>query len=216
MTRDSGHSFQQPITEHSVVRVLVVALIMLANAPRLTAGKFNAVLKTGDPAPAWTGLLGVDGKRHSLGDLKDAPAVLLVFLSNRCPMTRAYEARLKRLASEYRKRGLKVVGVSIGHAPTDRLDKMIARSAMSKYNFPYCIDLTQRLGRRYGATCTPHAFLLDARRRVAYMGAIDDNVEPARIEFHYLRDAIRAVLAGKRPEVVETLQKGCEIKYVSR
>jgi alkyl hydroperoxide reductase subunit AhpC len=131
-------------------------------------------------------------------------------------MTRAYEARLKRLASEYRKRGLKVVGVSIGHAPTDRLDKMIARSAMSKYNFPYCIDLTQRLGRRYGATCTPHAFLLDARRRVAYMGAIDDNVAADKIEFHYLRDAVTAVLEGKRPEVSETLQKGCEIKYVSR
>jgi alkyl hydroperoxide reductase subunit AhpC len=123
---------------------------------------------------------------------------------------------LKRLASEYRKRGLKVVGVSIGHAPTDRLDKMIARSAMSKYNFPYCIDLTQRLGRRYGATCTPHAFLLDARRRVAYMGAIDDNVAADKIEFHYLRDAVTAVLEGKRPEVSETLQKGCEIKYVSR
>ena len=216
MPSNSDHSRYQRMTEHRVVRVLVVAFIVLAIAPQLWAGKFNAVLKTGDPAPAWTGLLGVDGKRHSLGDLKDAPAVLLVFLSNRCPMTRAYEARLKRLASEYRKRGLKVVGVSIGHAPTDRLDKMIARSAMSKYNFPYCIDLTQRLGRRYGATCTPHAFLLDARRRVAYMGAIDDNVAADKIEFHYLRDAVTAVLEGKRPEVSETLQKGCEIKYVSR
>ena len=216
MTSTSHQPLCQQMTAHRGISILVVGIIVLAITPRLSAGKFNAVLKIGDPAPAWTGLLGVDGKRHSLGDLKDARAVLLVFLSNRCPMTRAYEARLKKLAREYRKRGLKIVGVSIGQARADRLEKMIARSAMSKYNFPYCIDLTQQLGSRYGATCTPHAFLLDAKRRVAYMGAIDDNVAPAKIEFHYLRDAVAAVLAGKRPEVTETLQKGCEIKYVSR
>ena len=198
-----------------VAAVLAVAMFVSAASPAL-AGKFNAVLKVGQKAPEWTGLLGVDGKRHSLDDLKSARGVLLVFLSNRCPMTRSYESRLKKLASEYRKGGLAVVGVSIGHAPTDRLAKMIARSALSKYNFPYCIDLTQQLGRRYGATCTPHVFLLNDQRRVAYMGAIDDNADPAKVEYHYLRDAIRSVLAGKRPEVVETLQKGCEIKYVAR
>ena len=206
--RDSRH--------RTVSAYLAVAVLAAATSSSAVAGKFNAVLKVGQKAPTWTGLLGVDGKRHALADLRLSNAVLLVFLSNRCPMTRNYEPRLKKLASEYRKQGLAVVGVSIGHAATDRLAKMIARSAMSKYNFPYCIDLTQELGRRYGATCTPHVFLLDSKRCVAYMGAIDDNVDPAKIEHHYLRDAIRSVLAGKRPEVVETLQKGCEIKYVAR
>ena len=206
--RDSSH--------RTVSAYLAVAVLAAATSSSAVAGKFNAVLKVGQKAPTWTGLLGVDGKRHALADLRSSNAVLLVFLSNRCPMTRNYEPRLKKLASEYRKQGLAVVGVSIGHAATDRLAKMIARSAMSKYNFPYCIDLTQELGRRYGATCTPHVFLLDSKRCVAYMGAIDDNVDPAKIEHHYLRDAIRSVLAGKRPEVVETLQKGCEIKYVAR
>ena len=209
------------VSNFDVVRTATVATVVLwavvVGAPAdVVAGKFNAVLKVGQPAPAWEGLLGVDGKRHSLGDLKDARAVLLIFLSNRCPMTRSYESRLKALVSGYRKQGLAVVGVSIGQAPADRLAKMISRSALSKFNFPYCIDLTQELGRRYGATCTPHVFLLDSKRCIAYMGAIDDNVDPAKIEHHYLRDAIRSVLAGKRPEVVETLQKGCEIKYVAR
>ena len=205
--RDSRNRIVTPLVAAALLGVLMTPAV---------AGKFNAVLKVGQKAPEWSGLLGVDGKRHSLADLKAARGVLLVFLSNRCPMTRSYEARLKKLASGYRKSGLAVIGVSIGHSPTDRLEKMIARSALSKYNFPYCIDLTQQLGRRYGATCTPHAFLLDRKRRVAYMGAIDDNVDPGKIEHHYLRDAIRAVLAGKRPEVFETLQKGCEIKYLAR
>ncbi len=194
------------------VGIAVIAVL----ASSVEAGKFNAVLKVGQKAPEWIGLLGVDGKRHSLTDLKDSRAVLLVFLSNRCPMTRSYEARLKRLASEYRRRGLRLVGVSIGRSRADRLEKMIARSAMSGYNFPYCIDPTQDLGRRYGTICTPQVFLLDARRRVAYMGAIDDDADPKKISRHYLRDAIRAVLSGKAPEVTETLAKGCEIKYTAR
>lgn len=194
------------------VRVWLIGVV-LAGAGVLNAGKFNEKLDVGDPAPRWTGLLGVDGKRHSLGNLKDAGAVLLVFLSNRCPMTRAYEGRLKALAASFKKRGLRVVAVSIGQSPTDRFDKMIARAALSKYNFPYCIDPTQKLGRRYGATCTPQVFLIDKNRKLAYMGAIDDNADAAKVEYHYLADAIRAVLAGKRPEVFETLQKGCEIKY---
>jgi len=194
------------------VGIAVIAVLTSS----VEAGKFNAVLKVGQKAPQWVGLLGVDGKRHSLTDLKDSRAVLLVFLSNRCPMTRSYEARLKRLASEYRGRGLRLVGVSIGRTRADRLEKMIARSAKSAYNFPYCIDPTQEIGRRYGSICTPQVFLLDAKRRVAYMGAIDDDVDPKKIEHHYLRDAIRAVLAGKVPEVTETLPKGCEIEYAAR
>ena len=95
------------VSKFDVVRTATVATVILwavvVGAPTdAVAGKFNAVLKVGQPAPAWEGLLGVDGKRHSLGDLKDARAVLLIFLSNRCPMTRSYEARLKKLASGYR------------------------------------------------------------------------------------------------------------------
>ena len=72
---------------------LVVGLVLIVSGTA-GGGKFNRVLTPGDPAPVWTGLKGVDGRKHSLATLKDARAVLLVFLSNRCPMTRAYEQRL--------------------------------------------------------------------------------------------------------------------------
>ena len=111
--RDSRH--------RTVSAYLAVAVLAAATSLSAVAGKFNAVLKVGQKAPTWIGLLGVDGKRHALADLRSSNAVLLVFLSNRCPMTRNYEPRLKKLASEYRKQGLAVVGVSIGHAATDRL-----------------------------------------------------------------------------------------------
>lgn len=187
--------------------------LMLISAEPVRAGKFNRVLTPGDPAPAWTGLRGVDGRDHSLATLKDARAVLLVFLSNRCPMTRAYEQRLIALNRKFSARGIKTIAVSIGRSPTDRFEKMKSRARERKYNFPYVIDPSQQIGRRYGATCTPQVFLLDRSRKVVYMGAIDDNVDAAKVEHHYLLDALTAVLAGKKPEVGETLQRGCEIKY---
>lgn len=191
---------------------LVVGLVLIASGTA-RGGKFNRVLTPGDPAPVWTGLKGVDGRKHSLATLKDARAVLLVFLSNRCPMTRAYEQRLIALNRKFSARGMKMVAVSIGRSPTDRFEKMQSRAKARKYNFPYLIDPSQQIGRRYGATCTPQVFLLDRRRKVAYMGAIDDNVDAEKVEYHYLRDALAAVLSGKTPEVGETLQRGCEIKY---
>ena len=113
--RDSRNRIVTPLVAAALLGVLMTPAV---------AGKFNAVLKVGQKAPEWSGLLGVDGKRHSLADLKAARGVLLVFLSNRCPMTRSYESRLKALVSGYRKQGLAVVGVSIGQAPADRLAKI--------------------------------------------------------------------------------------------
>ena len=194
-------------------RVLTLLVLLAMNGATAEAGKFNRVLDVGAPAPAWSKLPGVDGKDHALSDLKKSPAVLVLFLSNRCPMTRAYETRLIRLTAGFRARGLRVVAINVSRSPLDRFEKMQQRARDSRYNFLYLRDDTQKIGRRYGATCTPQVFLLDRRRRVAYMGAIDDNADESKVEFHYLRDAIGAVLAGKSPEVTETLQKGCEIKY---
>jgi hypothetical protein len=76
-------------------------------------------------------------------------------------------------------------------------------------------DDGQKVGREYGAAVTPHVFLLDRNRKIAYMGAIDDNMDAEKVKKHYLSDAIKAVLAGKSPETTETRQFGCGIHYGS-
>ena len=107
-----------------------------------------------------------------------------------------------------------MIAISVSRNGADRLDKMKSRASDKKFPFPYLYDESQQSGRAYGATATPHFFVLDSDRKIAYMGAFDDNIfDPEKVEKHFLVDAVDAVLAGNEPQVKETLQRGCAIDY---
>ena len=191
---------------------LLSAGLLLWVSP-LSAAKFNKVLDIGKPAPAWKELLGVDDKKHNLDDLKDAKLVVVVFACNHCPVVKAYERRLIRFVDDYRDQGVEFVAISVSRQKSDQLPQMKTRASESGFNFPYLLDPTQKIARAYGATCTPHVFVLDQQRRVGYMGKIDDHMDESRVTERFLRDAVEALLAGKQPEVTETRQVGCDIEY---
>ncbi len=90
---------------------------------------------------------------------------------------------------------------------------MAARAAERGYPFPYAHDATQEVARAYGAERTPEVFLLDADRRVAYHGAIDDSHEADGVSASYLREALDALLEGGAPAVADTAPVGCTIKW---
>jgi len=197
------------------VLVLAVASIVGEAPSPAEAGKskFNSVLSVGDAAPDWKGLPGVDGKQHGLADYKDSRVVVVVFTCNHCPISKVYADRLKSLARDYADRKVQVVAISVSRHPADGLPQMKAHAAMNKLPYPYLHDASQQTGRDYGATNTPHFFVLDGERRIAYMGAFDDHIEPSKVEKHYVVDAVDAVLNGRAPPVKESLQRGCPIEY---
>lgn len=177
------------------------------------AGKFNRQVSVGDAAPHWKNLMGVDDRTHSLDDYK-SKVLVVVFIANHCPVAAACETRLKQLAADYRERGVEFVAISVSRLDADRLDKMKERAQDAKFPFPYLHDASQETGRRYGATATPQVFVLNAERRIAYMGALDDNWrDPAKVETPYARDAVDAILADRPPEIRETRPVGCAIEY---
>lgn len=194
-------------------------LVLLTGLPGVTGvaeagkAKFNKVLDVGDPAPDWKDLPGTDGKSHRLAEFRKAKALVVVFTCNHCPVAKQYEERLVEFAKKYEQR-VQVVAISVSRNDADRLEKMKARATEAGFAFPYLRDESQQSGRAYGATVTPHFFVLDRDRKIAYMGAFDDNIfEPEKVEKHYLVDAVEAVLAGQEPRVRESLQRGCAIQY---
>jgi peroxiredoxin len=189
--------------------VVLAAVIALSAA----LGQSARALDVGDAAPDWTGIIGTDDQEHSLAELKKAKLVVLVFTCNHCPVAKAYEERLVALQKDYQTKGVRVVAVNVNKMPADRLDKMKERAEEKGFNFAYLYDETQKIGRDYGAVTTPHVFLLDKDRKIAYMGAIDDNKKAEAVTVHYLRDAADALLAGKEPAEPVTKQFGCGIKY---
>ncbi|MAG93490.1 MAG: thioredoxin family protein [Planctomycetaceae bacterium] len=178
--------------------------------------KYNKVVRIGEKAPSFTKLTGVDGKSHSLKDLKTSKAVVVIFTCNHCPIAQAYEERLIRLTSDYKKWGLSVVAISVSHMESDGLQEMKKHANEHKFNFPYLQDLSQDSARNLGATSTPHVFLLDGKRKIVYMGAIDDDWTGEKVEKPYLRDAVDAVLSGKKVAISESRQMGCQIEYVRK
>ncbi|MGD9636690.1 MAG: redoxin family protein, partial [Pirellulales bacterium] len=125
----------------------------------------------------------------------------------------AYEDRIVELANDYKDQGVDVVAINVNNMEADKLPAMKERAEEKGFKFDYVYDPSQEIGRAYGATVTPHVFLLDGDRNVAYIGAIDDNMDAAKASKNYLRDAIDAVLAGSKPQTDSTKPMGCGIGY---
>jgi len=191
--------------------VVLAGLAVLGMAVSCQAAETK--LKIGDKAPDFKDLPGVDGKKHSLSDYADAKLLVVVFTCNHCPVAVAYEDRIVQFQQDYKDKGVQVVTINVNNIPADRMDKMIERAKEKGFNFPYLYDQSQESGRAYGATCTPHFFVLCPERKIAYMGAMDDNNNPQKVKEHWLRDAVDALLAGKTPPKQVTQQRGCSIKW---
>lgn len=179
----------------------------------LTSCAVAEEIKVGTKAPDWSGIIGIDDKEHAMADYAKAKLVVLVFTCNHCPVAVAYEDRLVALQKDYKDKGVQVVAVNVNNLPEDRLDRMKVRAKEKGFNFPYIYDSSQKIGHDYGAAVTPHVFVLDQERKVAYVGAIDDNMKVKEVKQHYLREALDALLEGKAPPVAHTKAFGCSIKY---
>ena len=200
------------MTGRSILASLAV-LLAVGFAANTYAAKFNKVLEIGAQAPAWHELSGTDDKKHSLGDLQDAKAVVVIFTCNGCPVAQAYENRFVAFAKEYKSKGVDVVAINPNDTEGEKLPQMKDRAKDKNFGFTYLADSSQEVAKSFGATCTPHVFVLDGDRRIAYMGAFDDNMIEGKVKQEGTRAAVDAVLAGKEPEVKETKQSGCGIKY---
>jgi peroxiredoxin len=175
-------------------------------------------MRIGEKAPAFE-LPGVDGKTHALDALKGSKATIVVFSCNHCPYVVLNEDRLIAVAREYAAKGVGFAAINANDAenyPEDSFPEMKKRAAEKNFPFPYLRDESQDVARAYGATHTPHLFVLDEDSRLAYTGAVDDdNSDKTRkkVEKPYLREALDDLIAGRPVRVPETHAIGCTIKW---
>jgi peroxiredoxin len=194
----------------SFAGLLVFGLLFV---PGAMAGKYNAKLRIGDPAPVFKELEGVDGKRYSLDDFKNKDVVVLVITCNHCPVATDYEERIVAFARKYAgpESKLALVAISVSKEEDDSLPKMKARAKQKGFAFPYLIDPTQKIGRELGATVTPEFFVLNKERKVVFMGAMDDDPDEPKVK--YLEPAVDALLKGETPKLAESRPHGCAVQY---
>jgi peroxiredoxin len=161
----------------------------------------------------------IDGNMVSLADFKDAKGFIVVFTCNTCPYAVAYEDRVEALNKKYADKGYPVIAIMPNNTdvkPGDSMEAMKARAKAKGFTFPYLMDEGQKVYPRYGATKTPHVYILEKTKKgneVKYIGAIDDNYKDASaVNDKYVENAVDALLQGKEVEVNRTRAIGCSIK----
>jgi len=172
----------------------------------------------GDVAADFT-LKNIDGSMVSMKDYKKAKGFIVVFTCNHCPYAKAYEERIIALQNKYGSE-YQVIAINPNDAksyPDDNFESMQVRAKEKGFNFPYLLDESQEIAKSYGATKTPHVYLLEKEKTVLvvkYIGAIDDNYKDAnKVKKHYLENAITDLKEGNDPKVSKTLAIGCSVKW---
>lgn len=193
-------------------------LFMSAALLLILASPMQAQLKIGDKAPDFK-LRNVDNSWVALKDYSDQKGVVVIFSCNHCPYVKLYEERYVALQKEFGPRKFPLVAINSNDSTIvaeDGFSYMVQNAAEKGFNFPYLLD-DKQLFKAYGATRTPHVYLLknDGKHfTVAYIGAIDDNPQDASdVKDRYLAQAIEAVLKGEQPSPAETRAVGCTIKF---
>ena len=199
--------------------VSAIAIVSGA-AAAASAGESAGGIAIGSKVPAAvakTKMKNVDGKMLSIADVTGKAGTLVVFTCNHCPFAKAWEERIVELGNTYAGKGVGVILVNANDPamhPDDGFEEMQARAKSRGMKVPYVVDDTSGVARAFGASVTPEAFLFDKAGKLAYHGTIDDNrQEPDKVKARYLKDALEAVAAGKKPAVPETKGLGCGIKF---
>jgi len=194
------------------------SLIIIVFASLISISVMSQGYQTGDNATDFK-LRNVDGRYVSLRDYPDAKGFIVIFTTNHCPYAIAYEDRIIDLDNKYKSMGYPVIAINPNSAeayPEDSYDKMIVRAEEKGFTFPYLLDEKQEIYKIYGATKTPHVYVLKKepdKLKVAYIGAIDNNYRDAeQADEHYVQDAVNSLLAGKDPDPDFTRAIGCGIK----
>ncbi|OYX22364.1 MAG: thioredoxin family protein [Flavobacteriales bacterium 32-35-8] len=197
----------------SLVTLVVVMSAFTVNKIAVADG-----YKVGDIAEDFK-LMNVDGKMVSMANYKDAKGFIVTFTCNTCPYAVGYEDRIIALNNKYASLGYPVIAIMPNNPdvqPGDSMEAMKKRAKDKGFTFPYLMDDGQNIYPKYGATKTPHVFILQKTAKgnvVKYIGAIDDNYQDASaVKTKYVENAVNALLKGNEVPEKETKAIGCTIK----
>ncbi|MEZ4790361.1 MAG: redoxin domain-containing protein [Flavobacteriales bacterium] len=167
----------------------------------------------------------VSGKELSLKDAAGTNGLLVIFSCNTCPFvignedSQGWEGRYPELAAYTQRHGVGIIFVNSNTAKRENGDgfaDMQARYKEKKYAGHYVLDEGNKVADAFGARTTPHVFLFDKDLKLAYKGAIDDNVgDASAVKERYVEKAVANVAAGKSADPAVTRNIGCSIKRVA-
>ena len=163
-------------------------------------------------------LKSTDDKIISLNDIKGENGTLIMFICNHCPYVKAIIKDIVEDVKYLEGLGIKSAAImsnDVKNYPDDSFENMISFSKSHNFSFPYLIDSTQVIAKKYGAVCTPDFFGYNNNLELQYRGRIKElkNLKPVSAGNSDLRKAMEMVAnTGKGPEE-QIPSMGCSIKW---
>jgi peroxiredoxin len=188
--------------------LIIVCSVVVAALARAGNEKSSGV-SIGQPVANFK-LPDADGREQTLESVKGKNGTALIFISTQCPMVRAYNERIEKLAEDYRARGVNVVGINANAGEsTEDIKRQI-----NDHHFSFVVlkDKNSKIANMLGAERTPEVFFLDGANKLVYHGRIDNHRDVSLVQANDLRDAIEATLAGKPVVKTQAAAFGCSIK----
>ena len=199
-----------------ILRALLIALVAVSQtlyAQRPTTGH-----TLGDVVAPFS-LKNVDGRLIGLTEYAAQKGVIVIFTSNHCPFSKAYEDRMLALDRKFGPQGYPVIAIMSSDASVyeeDSFEQMQARAKTKNYTFPYLSDDTQLVAKAFGATRSPQVYVLKRSGEhftVEYIGSIDDSPQSvAGVQRAYVDEATTSLLANRPVVTPLTKAIGCAIK----
>jgi len=197
----------------NIKSILLVTVLVVTTAFTL---KTNSGYEVGDAIEDFS-LKNIDDTMVSLSDYKNAKGFIIVFTCNMCPYSVANEDRLIELDKKYKEKGYPVIAINPNDPRASKGDSFMDMKVRAKekgFTFPYLFDEGQKVYPKFGATKTPHVYIINKNNmKVEYIGAIDNSSRnPDAVSEKYAENALDALLAGKKVQKTKTRAIGCSIK----
>ena len=163
-------------------------------------------------------LLSTENRKVSLNDIRGENGTLIMFICNHCPYVKAIIKDVVQDVKYLETLGIKSTAImsnDVKNYPEDSFENMISFSRLYTFSFPYIIDDTQEVAKKYGAVCTPDFFGYNKKLELQYRGRIRElkNLKPVRKGDSDLRVAMKQIATSGHGPKKQIPSMGCNIKW---
>ena len=165
-------------------------------------------------------LEGIDGKHYKLKDCVGEKGTVIMFICNHCPYVKAIIEDLVKDTNDLINFGIKAVAIMSNDTknyPEDSFENMKLFSKKYNFSFPYLIDETQEIAKKYGAVCTPDFFGYNRKLELQYRGRIRElkELKPVRKGESDLKRAMQIISETQKGPKEQIPSMGCNIKWIN-
>ena len=165
-------------------------------------------------------LKGIDGKNYKLKDCVGEKGTIIMFICNHCPYVKAIIEDLVKDTNDLINFGIKAVAIMSNDTknyPEDSFENMKLFSKKYNFSFPYLIDETQEIAKKYGAVCTPDFFGYNSKLELQYRGRIRElkELKPVRKGESDLKRAMQIISETQKGPKEQIPSMGCNIKWIN-